>query len=258
MLLTSCSEYQKLLKSTDPEIKYDKAVEYYTAKKYEKAITLFGDISSYYRNSDRAELIINYLGKAHIERKDYFTAAEYYNSYIGAYPRGEYIEDAKFMLAFCHYKESPDVRLDQEATYRAIAAFQDFAEQFPMSDRAVEANNYLQELNDKLAEKELINAKLYYDLGLYLGNNYLSSVIVAENALKNFPSTKFREELMFVVLKAKYQQAVYSDEQMLEDRLQATIDEAYTFLNEYPEGKYVSQARDILKKSEKSMSQTNS
>ena len=251
--MTSCSEYQKLLKSTDPELKYDKAVEYFQAKKYDRAISLFSDITTYYRSTDRAELIINYLAKAHIEKKDYITAAEYYDSYNNAYPRGTYIEEVKFMLAFCHYKESPDVRLDQTSTYSAIAAFQNFIDQFPRSDRVEDANKYIAELNDKLAYKELLNARLYHDMGLYLGNNYLSAVVTAENALKRFPATKYREDFMIVVLKAKFQQSLYSEESLKLDRYQSTIDEAYTYLNEYPEGKYVSQAKNILATSQKNI-----
>ncbi len=257
MVFTSCGEYQKLLKSTDPELKYDKAVEFFTAKKYDKAISLFNDVSSYYRNTDRAELIINYLAKSNIEKKDFYSAAEYYKTYISAYPKGSFIQEAKFMEAFCYYKDSPEVRLDQAPTYQAIEAFQQFMDLFPKSERAGEANNYLSELNDKLAQKELINSNLYYDLGIYMGNNYLSAVITAENALKKYPATKFREDLMIVVLKAKYQQALYSEEQLLSDRYQATIDEAYTYKNEYPSGKFISQANEILKNSEKNIPKTN-
>ncbi|HHT23481.1 MAG TPA: outer membrane protein assembly factor BamD [Bacteroidales bacterium] len=247
LLFTSCSEYQKLLKSTDPELKYDKAVEYYVAKKYDKAISLFDDVSTYYRNTDRAELIINYLAKAHIERKDYYTATEYYKTYVRAYPRGRFTQEAKYMLAYCYYLDTPDVRLDQTATVQALTAFQEYVDLYPNADNKDEANKYIQELNDKLAEKELLNAKLYYDLGTYLGNNYLSAVITAENALKKYPSTKHREELMIVILKSKYQESLYSKEDMRADRYQSTIDEAYTYKNEYPTGKFVKQADDILK-----------
>ncbi len=253
LFFVSCGEYQKVLKSTDPEVKYDKAVEYYHQKKYDKAISLFDDISTYYRNTDRAEMIINYLANSYIARKDYYTASEYFQTYINAYPRGRFIEEARFKNAFCFYKDSPDVKLDQAATYRAIAAFQEFIDLFPNSTKASEADNFIRELNDKLAQKELLNAKLYYDLGTYMGNNYLSAVICAENALKVFPSTSHREDLMIVILKAKYQQAIYSDAALIVDRYQSTIDEAYTYMNEFPNGKYFSQAKDILAKMEKNM-----
>lgn len=257
LILTSCTEYQNLLKSNDPELKYDKAVEYYAAGKYDKAISLFSDVSSYYRNTDRSELIINYLAKANMAKKDYFSASEYYNTYAKSYPRGRFIQEAKFGIAYCHYLDSPDVRLDQTSTIKGINAFQEFIDLYPNSENVKDANKYLTELTDKLAQKELINADLYYNLGTYLGNNYLSAVVTAENALKKYPGTKFREDLMIVILESKYQQALYSDEQLKIDRYQSTIDEAYTYKNEYPQGKFIKQADEILKISERNIPKMN-
>lgn len=256
LIFTSCGEYQKLLKSTDPELKYDKAVEFYEAKKYDKAITLFNDVSAYYRSTDRSELIINYLAKANMAKKDYLSASEYYKTYVKSYPKGQFIQEARFGIAYCYYLDSPDVRLDQTATYQAINAFQEFIDLYPTSNMVKDANKYQTELNDKLAEKELINADLYYNLGTYLGNNYLSAVVTADNALKKYPGTKFREDLMIIILKSKYQQALYSDEQLKTDRYQSTIDEAYTYKNEYPEGKFIKEANEILKISERNIPKT--
>lgn len=257
VLLASCSEYQNLLKSTDPELKYDKAVEYFSNKKYDKAITLFNDISTYYRNTDRSELIINYLAKAHIEKKDYFSASEYYKTYVKSFPRGRFTEEARYMIAYCYYKDSPDVRLDQTNTHLAISGFQDFINLYSDTERAKEASKLLDELNDKLAEKELINADLYYNLGIYMGNNYLSAIITAENALKKYPATKHREDLMILILKSKYQQALYSEESLKIDRYQSTVDEYYTYMNEFPEGKFVKEAEQIFKDSSKVLPTTD-
>ncbi len=78
-------------------------------------------------------------------------------------------------------------------------------------------------------------------------------MITAENALKKYPGTKFREDLMIIILESKYQQALYSEETLKTDRYQATIDEAYTYKNEYPEGKHIKRADEILKVAEKSI-----
>lgn len=256
-VLTSCSEYQNLLKSTDPELKYDKAVEYYSNKKYDKAITLFDDVAKYYRNTDRSELIINYLAKAYIEKKDYYTASEYYKTYAKSYPQGRFIQEARYMIAYCYYKDSPDVRLDQTNTVLAINGFQDFINLYPESAQSKDAAKLMDELNDKLAQKELINSDLYYNLGTYMGNNYLSAVITAENALKKYPATKHREDLMIIVLRSKYQQALYSNPELKIERYQSTVDEYYTYMNEFPEGKYVKEAALIFKDSDKNLPKTD-
>ena len=112
-------------------------------------------------------------------------------------------------------------------------------------------------MNNKLAEKELINADLYYNLGIYMGNNFLSAVITAENALKRYPSTKHREDLMMLILRSKYQQALYSEESLKTERYQSAVDEYYTYMNEFPQGKYVKEAEQIFKDSSKILPTTD-
>ena len=109
------------------------------------------------------------------------------------------------------------------------------------------------ELYDKLAEKEYYSAKLYYNLGTYLGNNYLSAEIVAKNALKDYPTNKYQEELSWLILQAKYQQMVNSVEAKKEDRARETQDEYYNFVTEYPESKHIAAAKKIQKEVEKTL-----
>ena len=118
--LTGCNEYQKLLKSTDPELKYQKAVEYFDAEEYTRAQTLFDAVSIYYRGSDRAEDVLIYLARCNHGQKIYETACEYYLSYIRNYPKGKYIMEARYMTGHCYYLNSPDPRLDQANTNKAI------------------------------------------------------------------------------------------------------------------------------------------
>ena len=95
-----------------------------------------------------------------------------------------------------------------------------------------------------MAYNELLAVRLYYNLGTYMReNNYLSAVITAENALKNYPYSQYREEFMYYVLRSKYEQAVNSVEEKLQGRYREVVDEYYTYMNEYPEGKYVKQAQ---------------
>lgn len=247
----SCSEYQKVLKSNDPEVKYDKAVYYFEKNDFMRASTLFDEISKYYRGTERSEKVLVYLARSYMGQKDYFTAIEYYKTYVKTYPKGTYITEARYMIGYCYYKDSPDARLDQTATHDAINALQEFIDVHPDSERVPEANKLLDELKNKLVLKELLSAKLYYNLGSYLGNNYLSSIIVAQNALKNYPSNNYREELSYVILQSKYQQALMSVEDKKTDRYRDTIDEYYNYTNEFPQGKYNKEASRIFNEAKK-------
>jgi outer membrane protein assembly factor BamD len=253
LFLSSCSEYQKLLKSTDPELKYNKAVEYFDKGDFVRAATLFDDISVYYRGTDRSEEILNYLAQAYIGQKDYYSAINYFQTYVKSYPKGKYTEDAKFMIGYCYYKDSPDARLDQTATNQAINAFQEFLDLYPESKLVPDANRMVDELLNKLAYKYFLNARLYFNLGNYMGNNYLSAVITAQNALKKFPSTSYRDDLSFLILQSKFAQAEQSIVSKREERYQDTIDEYYSYINEFQDGKYRKQADKIFNDSKKAI-----
>lgn len=251
IIASSCSEYQRLLKSTDSELKYSKAVEYFEKKDFMRAQTLFDEVSFYYKGTERSELVLNYLARCYMGQKDYYSASEYYKTYVRTYPKGQFAPESKFMIGYCYYLESPDARLDQTATNKAIQALQEFIDVFPDNERVLEVFQLIDDMFDKLAYKYLLNARLYYNLGNYLGNNYESAVITAQNALKKYPSTKYREELSMLILEAKYAMATQSIKEKLLDRYRDTIDEYYSYSNEFPQGKYKKQAEKILKESKK-------
>lgn len=249
--MASCGEYQKILKSTDPELKYNKAIEYFDKGDFMRASTLFDEISSYYKGTERSEQVLNYIAKSYMGQKDYYSASEYYKTYVKTYPKGQYIAEAKFMIGYCYYLDSADARLDQKSTYNAISALQEFIDIYPESERVQEAIRLLDEMTNKLAYKYFINAKLYFDLGNYLANNYESAVITAQNALIKFPNSTVREELSMIILEAKYEQAVQSFKELQMDRYRNTIDEYYNYINEFPNGKLRKQAEKILNESKK-------
>jgi len=244
---TSCSKYQKLLKSTDYELKYNKAVEYFAKGDFMRAQTLFDETAVYYKGTERSELILNYLARSYMGQKDYYSASEYYKSYTRTYPKGKFIAESKFMIGYCHYLDSPDARLDQTSTKNAITAFQEFIDIYPEDERVPEAVKHMDEMMDKLAYKGLLNAKLYYNLGNYLGNNYESAVITAQNTLKKYPSSKYREDLSIIILDAKYALATNSTHAKMMDRYRDTLDEYYSFVNEFPDGKHKRQADKIYR-----------
>jgi len=247
LTLAGCGEYQKILKSSDPDFKFNKAIEYFNAKQYVKAQTLFDDVTSYYRGTERSEDVLIYLARCYMGQKDYASAAEYYQSYTRSYPKGKNNMEARFMVAHAYYMDSPDARLDQEQTRQAIDYYTQFIELFPESSYVNQAYNERQEMYDKLAYKEYLNAKLYYNLGTYLGNNYLSAETVAKNALKKYPTSPYSEELAWIVFAAKYQQMANSTVALKEERARDAQDEYYSFITEYPESKHSTQAKNWFK-----------
>ncbi len=244
--LTSCGEYQKLLKVNDPEVKYNAAVSYFNEKEFVKAQTLFDDITTYYKGTDRSQDVINYLARCYVGQEDYTSAIEYYQVYMRNYPKGRYAIEAQFMIGHCYYLSSPDARLDQHETKEAIKYLTQFMELYPDNPHIARATRELEEMYNKLAEKELHSAKLYYNLGTYLGNNYTSCIIVAKNALKKYPGNIYREELNWLIIQSKYQEFINSVAEKKQERKREAQDECYNFLTEFPNSKYQKAAEKIL------------
>ena len=188
-----------------------------------------------------AEESLYLLAQSYYGQKDYQTASQYFETYYTTYPKGEFTELSRFYSGYGLYLDSPDPRLDQSQTYKAIEQLQLYLEYYPQSERAEEAQNIMFELQEKLAYKELMATRLYFNLGTYMGNNFQSCVITAQNALKNYPYSKYREEFMFLIIRAKYELALVSVEEKLQGRYRDVVDEYYNYMNEYPEGNYVKQ-----------------
>ena len=236
--LSSCGEYNKLLKSTDYEYKYEAAKNYFAKGQYGRSATLLNELITILKGTDKAEESLYMLGMSYYNQKDYSTAAQTFITYTNTYPRGTFAELASYHAGKALFLDTPEARLDQSGTYTAIQQLQTFLEYYPASSKKQEAQNMVFALQDKLVLKEFMSAKLYYNLGNYLGNNYESCVITAQNALKDYPYTDYREELSILILRAKYEMAVNSIEEKKIDRYRETIDEYYAFKNEFPESKY--------------------
>lgn len=247
MLLTSCGEYNKVLKSPDYNYRYEYAKKAFELQKYTQATTILSDLINVFKGTDKAEESLYLLGLSYYENKDYDNAGSYFKNYYQHYPKGQYAELARFYCGYGYYIDSPESQLDQKKTMEAIEELQSFLDFFPKSDKVSIAQNAIFELQDKLVLKELENAQLYYNLGNYMGNNYESAVITAKNAIKEYPYSKYKEQLEMLVLKSRYREAVESVEEKKEARMRTVVDEYYAFINDFPESDNRKEADNIFK-----------
>ena len=258
-VFSSCGEYNKVLKSTDYEYKYEAAKSYFAKGQNSKAATILEELIPIMKGTAYGEESLYMLAMTYFNQGDYVTASHYFNTYYTTYPRGTYTELARYNSGKALYLDTPEPKLDQSSTYKAIQELQMFMEYFPRSERRELAQNMIFELQDKLVEKEYLSAKLYYDLGSYTGNtvysstgnNYLAAIVTAQNILKDYPYTKLREELSILILRAKYDMAKESVIEKKEDRMLETVDEYYAFKNEFPESKYMKEVENIYKDASK-------
>lgn len=268
-VFSSCGDYNKVLKSTDYEYKYEAAKGYFGKGQNNKAATLLEELITILKGTDKAEESLYMLAMAYFNQGDYLTASHYFTTYYNTYPRGVYTELARFQSGKSLFLDTPEPRLDQTSTYKAITELQMFLEYFPNSKYHQEAQQMMFDLQDKLVMKDYLAAKLYYNLGSYTGNasytsdmringnNFQACITTAQNALKDYPYTQMREELSILVLRAKFKLASESVEEKKEERMRETIDEYYAFKNEYPDSKYNKEVNNIFKDASKHVKETN-
>lgn len=253
LLLSASCKYEKLLKSTDFELKKQKAVEYYEAGKYLKATELFTQILPRFRATEEAEELNWLNARSHFELGDYIMAGTFFENFSMLYPYSRNAEDAAYFAAYCDYKMSPRPELDQDYTRKAIEGFKLFGRRYPFSDRTAEVNGLITELEDKLVQKSYISAKLYYEMF-----QYRAAVVALNGSLIDYPNTRYREEMMFLKLNAQYLYALNSIQARQKERYQTAYDEYLSYVEEFPDGAYAKDVKKIYDALMKELKSVNS
>src|SRR5690606_38395539 len=234
VLLTGCkSEFEQVRTSGEPERIDEKAMEYYELEDYSKAITLMEIILSSYRGTSKGEDLYFKYAQANYNQGLYISAANLFETFSTSFPTSDLREEADFMAAYSYYLLSPNYRLDQEYTTRAIDALQLFVNTFPNSERVEQCNTLIDDLRRKLEEKRFEEAQLYADL-----QQYEAAVQVMENLLKDFPESDNAEEIRYQIVRAQYNLAANSVYEKQKERFTKTNTIAQAFIERYPDSDY--------------------
>ena len=244
--LASCSKYEKLRKSTDYQLKYRKAFEYYHVGDFVRSGQLFDDIFHAFRVTNKADTVAYYRAMSYFKQKDYLTASHYFSQHYRDQKQSPFAEECEFLTGYCFYMLSPRAELDQSNTYASIELFQLFLVKYPKSKFADEAKQYLVEMKDKLVDKSYLTARLYYNL-----EQYKASITSLNNSLDDYPDTKYREELMYWLLRSSFLLAENSVPAKKLERFQAALDEYYSFIGEFPESKHAKDAQRMYERSDR-------
>src|SRR6056297_3117436 len=152
------------------------------------------------------------------------------------------------MTAYCDYQLSPRPELDQSNTKKAITGFRLFIQRHPNNPKVSQANDIIIELRNKLAKKDYMSSKLYYDM-----EDYKAAIVAFKNCLQQYPNSKYREEVKYYLLKSRFIYASRSVKKKEEERFQETLDEYYTFLSEFPESEYMDDAKKIFEETKSNL-----
>ena len=240
LVFAGCSKYQRILKSNDFEKKFDMAMVYYDNGKYQKAFPLFEELITVFRGTSKAEDVYYYYAYCNYQLGDYMLAGYHFDNFVRTFPRSDRAEDAQFMNAKCYFLDSAEPSLDQASTKKAIDEMQLFINKYPESPKVDECNDLMDRLRFKLETKAYNGAKLYYRLG-----EYKAAIFALRNTLEDFPDTKFREEISFMILRSAYLLADNSIASKKEERFEQTLRECDDFIERYPRSEDVKEAEKI-------------
>ena len=256
-VMSGCSGYNKIVKASDYNTKYSLAKTYFMEGHFTSCSSILEECVAYQRGTAQAEESMYLLATCYYNLEDYLSASQYYMACYRSFPNSTYSESCLYWSGRSLFLDTPDPRLDATSTTSAIMQLQRFVETYPTSKFRPEAEQMIYTMYDRLVEKEIGTAELYYSMGNYLGNNYRSSIIVAQNALRDYPYTKYREKLSMLILKAKFQMAQESVLEKRDDRYRDAIDEYYAFKNEFPESSYMKEADKMFRISTKNLGNKN-
>ncbi|UOP43228.1 outer membrane protein assembly factor BamD, partial [Flavobacterium psychrophilum] len=125
-LFSSCSEYQKAIKSEDVAVKTAAATKMYEKGKYAKAIRLFEQISPVLKGKPEAENVFYMFSQSYYKTGQYYLSGYQFESFAALYPKSKNTEEAAFLGAKSYSELSPTYSLDQTDTDKAINKLQNF------------------------------------------------------------------------------------------------------------------------------------
>lgn len=250
VLFSSCSEYQKALKSEDVDLKYAAAAQMYEKGKYSKAIRLFEQIAASYRGKPNAEQMYYMFAQSYYKTKQYYLAGYQFESFASGYPKSVHLEEASYLGAKSYAELSPVYSLDQTDTFKAIDKLQAFIDRYPNSQYMDQANLQVKELREKIEKKVFFNAKNYNKI-----SDYKSALIALDNFIAEYPGTPYKEEALYYKLDSAYKLAINSIPARMEERL-GNAKAAYQSLMKFNAStKYKADADDMLRRIDNDLKQ---
>lgn len=245
VLITSCSPFQKALKSDDIKLKYETAEMLYEKGKYTKAIRLFEQISPSYKGKPQAEKLFYMYAQSLYKNKQYYIAGYQFEYFTAGYSTSEKAEESYFLAAKSYYMLSPRFSLDQVETYKALDKLQMFINAYPNSQYMPEANLLVKELREKLEKKAYEVAMQYYKTAEYFGD-YNASIRAFDNFVIDYPGTKYKEDALYYKFDASYRLAVNSVSYKMQERLENAKANYRALIKFNGETKYKEQADEML------------
>lgn len=206
------------------------AMELYNDESYDVAIIEFEAILLQYPGSEVIDDAQYYLAMCRFNRSEFLLAGYEFSKLISNIAASEYVAEAQFMLAECYYRLSPHYSLDQKYTRKAIEEFQAFIDFFPTNEKVQECERKINELNNKLAEKEYSAANIYRKM-----EYYAAAILAYANVMELYHDTEFAPRAAYnkILLLIERNQKVEARKEII------------NFLSRYPEDENADELKSL-------------
>ena len=240
--LAACkSEFEKVRTSGDPEQILKLADSYYAEGKYGKSQALYELVVNALRGDPRLQDAYFRYADSYFQTKQYVLASYYFRNYAETYTVSEKRREAQYMEAMSYVALSPDFRLDQEYTRKAITALEQYVNTYPDTDKLERINDQLDELRAKQEAKAYDAARLYFDM-----KQYQSAVQAYERVLQDYPDSDRAQEIRFRIADSYIRLADNSVIAKRRERYESAVDAINVYLKKYPRGEFARSLRSDL------------
>jgi outer membrane assembly lipoprotein YfiO len=190
-LHVSAAKPKKLFDCTG---KIQKAVEKYNKKKYLDCQDILTEVLTQCPGHSAYDTALYYKAKSLLATKKYDEAKTEFDRLASTYPNSPFYEEAYFRLGQCMFLESSSPDLDQATTKDAQGRLKDFCESFSKSGYADSAHDLIARAEDKLAEKEFLNARFYEKI-----DQFEAAVVYHKMMIQEFPQSKLVPQAMLAM-----------------------------------------------------------
>jgi len=174
--------------------KIQKAIEKYNKKKYLDCQDILTEVLTQCPGHSAYDTALYYQAKSMLATKKYDEAKTEFDRLASTYPNSPFYEEAFFRIGQCMFLESNAPDLDQATTKDAQGRLKDFCESFSKSLYADSARAVIALTEEKLAEKEFLNARFYEKI-----DQFEAAVVYYKMVIQGFPQSKLVPEAMLAM-----------------------------------------------------------
>ena len=180
-----------------PEELFKEGEDSFRRERYEDAIAQWKKVKESYKSpelSTRAEIGI---ADAYFLNKDYIEAAAAYDDFRKLHPSHERAAYALYRQGMSYYNEIHRIDTDQTPVKNALSTFESYLKQYPKGENTTEVAEKIRDCRDRQVQYEIYVGRFYLRT-----DKYPAAIARFEEALKTFPDSARRDELLYYLVRA--------------------------------------------------------